>query len=254
MLDGQGGDEVLGGYDGYFGFLFGDMLLRRQWRELTAEVRAYKRLRGVSSARAAGALLRPFAPTGVQWAARARGRGARALVHPELRTQPVDLPASTNTFPDRFRRQLYLVLTRRLPELLRYEDRNSMAHSIEARLPFLDYRVVELMFSLEPHYLIRDGRAKTVLREALSDLLPPIVRDRTDKVGFSTPEARWLRGNLGRFAADVLSSRACRDRGLVNTAAALTQLRRLREGAPQAGFPLWRAVAVELWARAFLDP
>jgi asparagine synthase (glutamine-hydrolysing) len=253
MLDGQGGDEALGGYDGYFGFLFGDLLLRGDVRSLASEMSAYRRHRRISQARAVGALLRPFIPAPVQWGARARMRGARALVHPELRAERTALPTFTNTFPDRFRRQLYLVLTRRLPELLRYEDRNSMAHSIEARLPYLDYRLVELMFSLEPRYLIHEGRAKVILREALADLLPARVLGRTDKIGFATPEARWLRGGVGEFAADILQSRASRERSFVNTNVARAHLRRLREGAPQAGFPLWRAVAVELWAQAFLD-
>jgi asparagine synthase (glutamine-hydrolysing) len=253
MLDGQGGDEVLGGYDGYFGYLFGDLMLRGQLRTLAVEMDAYRRLRQTGYARTVGALLRPFIPAPVQWGARARMRGAQALVHPELRTEPTALPTSGNTFPDRFRRQLYVVLTRRLPELLRYEDRNSMAHSIEARLPYLDYRLVELMFSLDARYLIHNGRAKVILRDALADLLPESVRARTDKIGFGTPEARWLRGPLGEFAAEVFRSRACQERGFLDANAALAGLHRLREGAPQAGFPLWRAVSVELWAQAFLD-
>jgi asparagine synthase (glutamine-hydrolysing) len=253
MLDGQGGDEVLGGYDGYFGFLFGDLLLRRDFRSLAREMRAYRRLRGASYARVAGALMRPFLPAPVQWAARSRARGARALLHPELRTQPTALPTSANTFPDRFRRRLYVVLTRRLPELLRYEDRNSMAHSIEARLPYLDYRLVEMMFSLDSSYLIRDGQAKVLLREALADVLPPRVRLRTDKIGFETPEARWLRGPLGPFAQEVLSSHACRQRGFVDVKAVEARLRRPRDGSWEAGSALWRAVALELWAQTFLD-
>jgi asparagine synthase (glutamine-hydrolysing) len=253
MLDGQGGDEVLGGYDGYFGFLFGDLMLRGDLRSLAAEMRAYRHLRDVSHAHVLGAVFRPFVPARVQWAARARARGAHALLHRELRAQPTSVPMPTNTFPDRFRRQLYLVLTRRLPELLRYEDRNSMAHSIEARLPFLDYRLVELMFSLEPRHLIHDGRAKVILRQALADLLPPRVLSRTDKVGFATPEARWLRGALGEFAEEVFEDRDCRERGFIDTKAAQSHLRRQREGTVTSGLPLWRAVSLELWARTFLD-
>jgi asparagine synthase (glutamine-hydrolysing) len=254
MLDGQGGDEVLGGYDGSFGFLFGDLMLRGDFRSLVAEVGAFRRLREVSFAQAAGALCRPFVPAPVQWAARARATGAHALVHPELRAQPSALPMSENRFPDRFRRRLYLVLTRRLPELLRYEDRNSMAHSIEARLPYLDYRLVELMFSLEPRYLIHDGRAKVILRKALGDVLPRRVRERTDKVGFvDTPEARWLRGELGDFAEEVFRSRSCVQREFVDAERAQSRLRHHREGRLEAGFPLWRALSLELWAQTFLD-
>jgi asparagine synthase (glutamine-hydrolysing) len=253
MLDGQGGDEILGGYDGYFGYRFADLVLAGRARELVHEVDAYRRLRGVSAARVGGALLRPFLPASIQWSGRAWARGSHALLHPDLTQVPVTLPVPDGVFRDRFRRQLHLVLTRRLPELLRYEDRNSMAHSIEARLPFLDYRLAQLMFSLDPQYLIKDGRAKILLREAIGDQLPAQVKDRTDKLGFQTPESSWLRGRLGEFAQEVLSDPRARRRSFVDSDAALAQLRRLRSGGPSSGLPLWRAVSVELWAQRFLD-
>jgi asparagine synthase (glutamine-hydrolysing) len=157
-------------------------------------------------------------------------------------------------FPDRFRRQLELVLTRRgLPELLRYEDRNSMAHSLEARVPLLDHRLVELAFSLPGDELIRRGETKSVLRRALGDLLPPEVRHRHDKLGFVTPEGRFLRGRLGELAADVFSSQRFRERGLVDPAAARKRLERHRAGEIDAGFEVWRALNLELWAKTYLD-
>ncbi|MGH2995409.1 MAG: asparagine synthase-related protein, partial [Gaiellaceae bacterium] len=177
-----------------------------------------------------------------------------ALVHPDLRGLAPTPERDGSPFPDRLRRQLELVLTRRgLPELLHYEDRNSMAHSLEARVPFLDYRLVELLFSLDGSQLIERGRTKAVLRRALGDLLPPQVRDRVDKMGFVTPEARWLRGELGELAADVFASRRFAERSFVDAAAARRRLERHRRGQLAAGFELWRALSLELWARAFLD-
>jgi asparagine synthase (glutamine-hydrolysing) len=137
--------------------------------------------------------------------------------------------------------------------LLRYEDRNSMAHSLEARVPFLDHRLVELCFSLPPQELFYRGETKSVLRRALGDLLPPSVRARRDKVGFVTPEGDWLRGQLGRLAADVFASQRFRERGFVNAAAARRRLERHRKGELTAGMELWRALNLELWARAFVD-
>jgi asparagine synthase (glutamine-hydrolysing) len=250
MLDGQGGDEVLAGYDGYFGFFFGDLLLSRRFRTLSSEVNAYRDLRGVGTAHAVASIMRPFLPDAVQWAARSRAGGARKLLHADLFAQPVELPVAHSVFPDRFRRRLQVVLTQRLPELLRYEDRNSMAHSIEARLPYLDYRLVELMFSVDPRNLISGGRAKMILRKSLADLLPRSVRHRTDKVGFDTPEAMWLTGPLAAFAREVLTSRACRERGWIDVEAAERSLQG-HSGPP--GSPLWRAISLELWAQAFLD-
>ena len=174
-------------------------------------------------------------------------------MHPDL---PKTAVPHVNGFDGGYlRRQMQLILMRRgLPELLHYEDRNSMAHSLEARVPFLDYRLVELLFSLGAGDLIERGRTKAVLRRALGDLLPPVVRDRVDKLGFVTPEAAWLRNGLGELAADVFASRDFRERGFVNAPAAQRTLARHRSGERTAGFELWRVLGVELWAREFLAP
>src|SRR6185312_12795396 len=79
-----------------------------------------------------------------------------------------------------------------LPVLLRYEDRNSMARSIEARVPFLDVRLVEFLAGLPDAMKVRNGVTKVVLREALTGLLPTDVVNRRDKMGFVTPEQTWL--------------------------------------------------------------
>ena len=252
MLDGQGADETLAGYHGYFGPFFADLLRSGRLRELGAELRAYRGLHGAGLAATAEALARPFLPERVRWAARGRARGGTALVHPDLPRTRVE--PHVNGFDGGYlRRQMRLILTRRgLPELLHYEDRNSMAHSLEARVPFLDYRLVELLFSLGSSELIRRGRTKDVLRRALGDLLPPVVRDRVDKLGFVTPEAAWLRNGLGELASDVFASREFRDRGFVDAAGAQRSLARHRSGEKTAGSELWRALSVELWAREFL--
>jgi asparagine synthase (glutamine-hydrolysing) len=127
-----------------------------------------------------------------------------------------------------------------------------MAHSVEARVPFLDYRLVELLFSLEGGRLIEHSRTKSILRRALGDLLPASVRERTDKLGFVTPEAAFFRGALGDLAADVFASKSFRERGFVDAAAARRRLDRHRRGELNAGFELWRALNLELWARTFL--
>jgi asparagine synthase (glutamine-hydrolysing) len=252
MLDGQGGDEVLAGYRAHLGFRLADLLASGQLRALRAE------LAGARAQHGRGALLtsvsRPFAPEALTRAVRARSRGSATLAHPELRGVSSSAAANGSPFPDRLRRYQQLVLTRRgLPELLRYEDRNSMAHSLEARVPFLDYRFVELCFSLPGNELIRNGRTKDVLRRALGDLLPASVLGRRDKLGFVTPEKRWFRGELGELADDVFGSRSFAERGLVDAAAAKRRLARHRSGGVDAGMELWRALNVELWAREFLD-
>ena len=128
-----------------------------------------------------------------------------------------------------------------------------MAHSLEARVPMLDHRLVELAFSLDGSELIRRGETKSVLRRALADLLPPSVRGRRDKLGFVTPEARFLQGRLGELAGDVFASRSFAERGFVHAPAARERLERHRRGEVRAGMELWRALNLELWARRFVD-
>jgi asparagine synthase (glutamine-hydrolysing) len=81
-----------------------------------------------------------------------------------------------------------------LPHLLRYEDRNSMAFSIESRVPFLTPRLAEFMLSLPEEFIIgRDGTSKSVFRHAMRGIVPDCILDRRDKIGFATPERQWLK-------------------------------------------------------------
>jgi asparagine synthase (glutamine-hydrolysing) len=252
MLDGQGGDEILAGYRASFGYLLSDLLRAGRISEATHELRSFASVHGPRWA--AVALATPHVPERLRLAVRGRARGGSTLVSPELRGERVASSNGDAVFPDRLRRQLHVLLTRRgLPELLRYEDRNSMAHSLEARVPLLDHRLVELAFSLPGDELIRDGRTKSILRRALADLLPPEVAGRRDKLGFVTPEARFMRGALGDLAADVFASSSFRGRGFVDAKAADARLASHRRGDRQAGMELWRALNVELWAQRFLD-
>jgi asparagine synthase (glutamine-hydrolysing) len=85
------------------------------------------------------------------------------------------------------------VLHTSLPMLLHWADRNSMAHSVESRTPFLDYRLVEFCLSLPAEYKIAQGRTKRILRDTMRSILPSQVNARTDKMGFPTAEEEWVR-------------------------------------------------------------
>jgi asparagine synthase (glutamine-hydrolysing) len=100
-----------------------------------------------------------------------------------------------------------LLLEDSLPNLLRYEDRNSMAFSIEARVPYLDYRLAEYVFTAAPHLRIHEGWTKWLHRAAIVDMLPPEIVWRRDKVGFETPEQRWFHHGKGQLL-DLLSTDA----------------------------------------------
>src|SRR5262249_14893125 len=133
------------------------------------------------------------------------GQGKDRVLAPALRR--LDRPGiagprgAWRDFPSALSRQLaFDTLQRLLPSLLRYEDRNSMAFSIETRLPFLDYRLVEFVFSLPDDQRLSGDTTKSILRRSLSDRIPQPVLDRRDKMGFETPVDAWLRE---RFAAEL---------------------------------------------------
>jgi asparagine synthase (glutamine-hydrolysing) len=95
-----------------------------------------------------------------------------------------------------------------LPVLLRYEDRNTMAFGVESRVPFLDHQFMEWIATLPSEMLLRSGWTKYIMRESLRDILPGIIYGRKSKLGFSTPESKWLCGPLKDWLIESLESPA----------------------------------------------
>jgi asparagine synthase (glutamine-hydrolysing) len=246
LLDGQGADESFGGYRAQLGWAAHDLLRTGQFGEALRIARHLVQQNGRAGATA---LAQPLIPAPIREAVRGRIRGA-GLRSKHLVAVPVAGDGRAGSF-DHLRRQL--LTSRGLPELLRYEDRNSMDHSIEARVPFLDHRLVELALALPPRLLFAGGEPKSLLRGALKSVVPNTILARKDKVGFETPTAAWFRGGLGELAEDVFASRSFRERDLVDAATARRLLERHRAGAVDAALPLWRALNLELWAQRFLD-
>jgi asparagine synthase (glutamine-hydrolysing) len=134
-----------------------------------------------------------------------------------------------------------------LPLYLRVEDRNSMAHSVEARVPFLDYRIVSMLFQVLPHWKIHGPWNKYLLREAMRGAIPESVRTRPDKMGFAVPGARWFRTTLYEPMQDLLSSESTRNRGLYNVAAIRRDLDRHRDGLADVTDALFAVAQLESW-------
>jgi asparagine synthase (glutamine-hydrolysing) len=135
-----------------------------------------------------------------------------------------------------------------LPSLLRYEDRNSMAHSIEARVPFLDHRLVELAFRLPPETKVRGADTKRLLREAMKGVLPELIRLRRDKLGFRADPRAAAHFALER--RDALAANASAIEAEWFEPAAVRAFIDAAQVDPGLDFPLWRIVNVKLWARA----
>ena len=135
-----------------------------------------------------------------------------------------------------------------LPLYLRVEDRNSMAHATEVRLPFLDYRLVSLAFRLGSEWKLRNGVGKHLLRESMRGRIPEVVRARTVKFGFPIPTETWFRDALYEPMRDLLESRAVRESGIWNVSAIVRDLERHRRGDISVGGKLFDVTQFSIWS------
>ena len=142
--------------------------------------------------------------------------------------------------------QTYLPL-----DVLTKDDRMTMAHSVEARPPLLDHRLVEFAATIPAHLRLHGGTTKYLLKQAMRGILPDDIIDRPKK-GFAVPLAQWPRGPPAGFARDVLLSDSCRHRGLLNTDY-IERLLRLHQRGRNLDLELWTTLSFELWCRRFLD-
>jgi asparagine synthase (glutamine-hydrolysing) len=137
-----------------------------------------------------------------------------------------------------------------LPMLLHWEDRDSMAHSVEARLPFLDYRLVEFCLGLPEDYKLSDGWTKRVLREGMRGRLPERVRLRRDKLGFATAEETWMRGERQPAFRRLLDDAVAASGGIL-TPAARAKAGRILTGEERFSFLAWRFISFGRWVQRF---
>jgi len=135
----------------------------------------------------------------------------------------------------------------RLPHYLRLEDRNSMAHGVEARLPFMDYRLVSLAFRVPADRKMQGVWNKPLLRRSLRGRIPDSVRNRVEKMGFPTSLHLWVTGVLAEPVRDILTSRAARERGIYNVEAMLRVLQNNHSIEPEAALQLFHVAEFELW-------
>jgi asparagine synthase (glutamine-hydrolysing) len=255
LLDGQGGDELLAGYPIFQAAWWATLARRGRWLQLRREISAYgRRFGGARAARLREAVRLALPEALAGRISDQLGHAQPVWLGEQLRTMPVGRPTAAAPFDDPLRRLLYTqLMSSNLPALLHYEDRNSMAFSIEARVPFLDERLAELAFALPAHQLIRDGEAKWLLRRALRGVLPESVRTRQDKIGFATPGDAWLRTALAPLAGELLLSSSLARRGYLLAGPALARWERHQAGLSNDHHLLWRWLHLELWARRFLD-
>jgi asparagine synthase (glutamine-hydrolysing) len=261
VLEGQGADEMLAGYVArYFApYLFDELagwgrkrheLSVRELAGACLEVhRAYGR-------RAYEGLVRHLAPRSLSLRAiRNLAISGRVYSREFTRLNPghPEEP-ERGPFKDHLTNLLHFDFTKGiLPMLLKFGDALSMASSVESRLPFLDHRLVEFVFSLPAHHKLLGSRSKGILREAMAGVIPEKIRARTDKVGFQTPLARWIGASMEDGIRPLLLSKRCRERGIFEVDQIERRLGQHARGEVRAEDSIFRWVSVELWFRLFID-
>jgi asparagine synthase (glutamine-hydrolysing) len=154
---------------------------------------------------------------------------------------------------DPLNRRLYRDITQTsIPALLHYEDRSSMAFGLEARVPFLDYRLVEFALGLSGEMKIKGATTKYVARQAFKNILPEAVRTRRDKMGYPTPLALWLRGPL-RSQTDEILQEHFRRRNFYNVPMVQQLWREHQTGIADHNWQIFRWLTTEMWLKIFID-
>lgn len=184
MLDGQGGDEILLGYERYYSAYLRSLPWHDAIREIFSIIN--------NSRLSPGEVLGHFLYFSISRIRISRLRRKFAYIKPEYLLQFPNIATLNAGFRNLRDMQKIEIENFQLPHLLRYEDRNSMRHSIEARLPFLDHQLVEAAFGMNNRFKIKNGWTKHILRVAMAGLVPDNILWRKVKLGFESPEAAWL--------------------------------------------------------------
>jgi asparagine synthase (glutamine-hydrolysing) len=192
LLDGQGGDETLLGYERYYAAHLVSLYKREGLLAIVASI--WKA--GKNNTKLGFADIMKYLVSGLSAQARYIVYSSRHCYLKEIPPLPKHLQDFSRCSLDIFALQVLENTSSNLPALLRYEDKNSMAHSIETRLPFLDYRMLETSLSLPGEYKLNDGWTKWILRNSMVGKMPDSVVWRKNKFGFEAPEKQWLMRHL----------------------------------------------------------
>ncbi len=190
LLDGQGADEIFGGYKTFGGIYLINLLRSLKIRKFMSEYSALSKNLTPEIINTIFRIGFYFLPENIKKVIHKYRKTGYTLLSPDFKKQLINIQV-----PERGGKSIKELslssIKYGLRELLRYEDRNSMAFSIESRVPFLDHRLVEFIIGLSDDMKIQNGWTKIILRKSLQDLLPDEITWRRGKLGFVTPQNEW---------------------------------------------------------------
>ncbi|CAN5137359.1 asparagine synthase (glutamine-hydrolyzing) [soil metagenome] len=255
MLDGQGADETLAGYDGFFYSYYSSLLFNLNFSQLAREISSVKKFNRFNLHNFLVETIYKILPVFLYRHFKVKQsnllkRGIKPKIINSLRNQEDFLFNQSLQISDLQQLSFNQLLDHSLPMLLHNADRMSMAHSIESRLPFLDYRLVEFILALPDNFKIKEGKTKYIFRESFSEILPKKIIHRYDKMGFITPETYWMKKFKKEFyekldeATDILEKIA--DKKIV-----LSNFKNEVEHDIPLGSYFWRYITLARWIKIF---
>jgi asparagine synthase (glutamine-hydrolysing) len=251
-LEGHGADEILAGYPDFYLANVAEMLMGGRWLQAFRELGRLRR-DGLGPSHAVPGMLAFLLPPCL-------ANAGRSLIG-KSQTKPEWLDASLARYPvapcawgDRKpgvnRLSRTQLLHSSLPYQLHSADRNSMAHSVEMRHPFLDFRLVEFVLSCPDEFKLADGVTKRLHRDALRGTMPCDIVERTDKIGFATPESTWVQEAAPQEFAAAVREAVRRSPGVL-TEGAVSLGQDMISGRKAYDLVLWRWILFGAWMNRF---
>lgn len=252
VLSGQGSDEMAAGYNHNFYRYYAQLLRKGDLRRFAAEYPAYFRHipQGGSLSKLARLVAVFLLPESALYKLEAQFNQQNPL---SVRFNNFEIFDNIRDLPtDKLSNFLYnQMMSTSIQTLLHFEDRNSMASSIESRVPFLDHRLVEFVFSLPPSFKMHQYYRKRIHREAMKPFIPTGVLERKDKNGYLAPgESHWLRAEMRPYLEEIIHSREFRERGIFRHTFVEKAYRAFLQGDNSHAQMLWNSMALEIFFRS----
>ena len=255
LLNGQGADEYLGGYGQFTtaryanmfkGLRLAGMLADMKRSQAISNISVYRNIRSVAFHMLPDLIKRTLTRV------KSSSDNVKEIIDTgKLVNEPVHpfdlIPVRYRSVPEI---SDHLTFYSTLPKYLHWEDRNSMAHSVEARVPFLDHRLVEFASSLPDDFLEKDGVNKRVMREAFDGLIPDIIKNRRDKMGFITPEEMWVRKENPAVFRKKIEEAVEVTNGIIKPGA-LRYFDQVVSGGQKFDYTYWRLILFSEWIKKF---
>lgn len=253
VIEGQGADELLGGYiSNVFPIYFFELIFNFKFKTAFNELIAFSRVYSLVTAFKLFIRQSDFSFAKKLYL-KLSGVDDFFIGKINKYKELADFPKKPHGFDNSLNKHLYKAHTGGLVNLLHYGDAISMAHSLESRLPFMDYRLVEFTFTLPSKFKVKLGKGKYIHRNAMKKIVPDYIIDNPVKFGFESPLSHLFIQEGENSPKSILLSERCLERGLFSKKRIIKAFNEHKYGKRNHSRILYRMLSVELWFRTFID-